>query len=214
MARPVTFPLGEAEARGLSVGDELLLSGRLFTGRVPALRWLLSEPRPALRARLEGAVLYHCAPVVEREPGGGHRIVAAGPTDSGRMEALQPAALEGYGLRAVLGKGGMGPATLAALQARGAVYLHAVGSLAVALAKCVARVVGAHGLPELGTAEAVWELEVKDFPAVVTMDAAGNSLHQLAAGDPTMLARRLMGAAPGSLDAGQRPPGSAPGSSG
>lgn len=203
MARPLTLPIGEPEARELRVGDELLIGGRLFTGRGPALRWLAEAPRPALRQRMEGAGLYHCAPVVSREgPDGGWRIVAAGPTDSGRMEELQAGVLAAYGLRAVLGKGGMGPRTLAALQAQGAVYLHAVGSLAVALAKCVARVVEVHELGTLGPAEAIWELEVRDFPAVVTMDSQGNSLHQLAAGDPTLLAKQLMGSAPGSLGSG------------
>jgi fumarate hydratase subunit beta len=203
MTRPLTLPLGEAEVRGLRVGDEVLVGGRLFTGRGPAHRWLAAAPRPALRQRMEGSAVYHCAPVVSREePAGPWRVLAAGPTDSMRMEELEAEVLSGYGLRAVLGKGGMGPRTLAALQAHGAVYLHAVGSLAVALARCVVRVVEVHQLAELGAPEALWEIEVKDFPAVVTMDAEGSSLHQLAAGDPTLLAKQLMGSAPGSSEVG------------
>ncbi len=123
-------------------------------------------------------MIYHCGPVVAQDPAtGAWRFVAAGPTASLRQEPFQAAVLERYGLRGVSGKGGMGPATAEALKRCGAVYLHAAGGLAVALARHVIRVLGVTRLDELGVTEALWEIEVKDFPAVVTMDAHGESLH-------------------------------------
>ena len=199
MARPLLLPLGPEPVRDLQVGDEVLVRGRMLTARAAAHRWLAGGDHPEIRRIAEGSLLYHCAPVVERDPAsGGWRFVAAGPSASMRMEEHQAEVIARYGLRAVMGKGGMGPRTLAALQARGAVYLHAVGELAVGLARCVARVHGVHRLAELGSAEALWEIEVVDFPAVVTMDAHGRSLHQLAAGDAGLLTQQLTGPAPGS----------------
>ncbi len=198
MPRPLALPLGPDAVRDLQVGDEVLLRGRIVTGRAPAHRWLAAAERPEVRALAEGSLVYHCAPVVARQPGGGWRLLAAGPSASMRMEEWQAAVIARYGLRAVLGKGGMGPRTLEALQARGAVYLHAAGGLAVGLARCVVRVHAVHQLEELGAAEALWAVEVVDFPAIVTMDAHGRSLHQLASGDAGLLVQQLMGPAPGS----------------
>jgi fumarate hydratase class I len=120
--------------------------------------------------------------VVAQDPAGGWRFVAAGPTTSMREEPWQAEVIARYGVRGVIGKGGMGPRTLAALREHGAVYLHAVGGLAVTLARRVTRVHGVHMLDELGVTEAIWDVEVKDFPAVVTMDAHGDSLHARAEG--------------------------------
>jgi len=191
MPRAVSLPLTADQARSLEVGDEVLVSGRVVTGRAAALRWLAEEERAALREPLAGGLLYHCAPVVERQ-GGGWRMVAAGPVRSEQAEPWQAAVVARYGLRAVVGRGGMGPATLAALQSHGAAYLHATGGLAVVLARCVVRVLGVHGLEALGPADALWELEVRDYPAVVTMDARGHSLHALRADEPATLAAQLM----------------------
>jgi fumarate hydratase subunit beta len=122
--------------------------------------------------------VYHCGPVVARDPASGAwRFVAAGPSTSARMESWTPEVIARYGVRAVLGKGGMGAQTGAALRENGAVYLHAVGGLAVTLARHVTRVLGVHLLDQLGVSEAVWHVEVDDLPAVVTMDAHGDSLH-------------------------------------
>jgi fumarate hydratase class I len=80
-------------------------------------------------------------------------------------------------VRAIIGKGGMGAKTLEALKERGAVYLNAIGGAAQFYARCIERVDGV-SLFHLGVPEAMWHLQVKDFPAIVTMDAAGNSLHK------------------------------------
>ena len=83
-----------------------------------------------------------------------------------------------FGIRGVIGKGGMADKTLAACKEHGAVYLHAIGGAAQVLAECITKVHNVHMLEEFGSPEAIWELEVKDFPAVVTMDSHGESLHK------------------------------------
>jgi fumarate hydratase class I len=186
MPRSLTLPLDEETARDLRVGDEVLFSGRIVTGRGPAHRHLARELDPAVRAVSGGGFVYHCAPVVAQEPGTRRwRVVAAGPSPSIGHEEHEPTVIARYGLRGVVGKGGMGEATLAALREHGAVYLHVVGALATALARRVVAVHGVHRLDEFGLAEAIWELEVAEFPAIVTMDAHGESLHAKLSGDDT-----------------------------
>ena len=183
MARILTLPVDIETIRTLRAGDDVLVSGRIVTARESAHRHLARGVDPALKALLEGTAVYHCGPVVAQDPGTKEwRFVAAGPSASARMEPFEAEVVGLYGVRAVIGKGGMGPRTRAALREHGAVYLHAVGGLAVALARRVVRVRGVHLLDELGVTEAIWDVEVKDFPAVVTMDASGESLHERAAG--------------------------------
>lgn len=170
---PLRAPISEAAVRALKVGDVVLISGRMFTGRDAVHAHLMKHEPPV---DLSGSVLYHCGPVVARD-GDGWRVTAAGPTTSIREEPYQAEILERYGVRVVIGKGGMGPQTLAGLQASGAVYLNAVGGAAQFYARCIEAVVGV-SLMEFGTPEAMWHLEVRDFPAIVTMDAHGNSLHR------------------------------------
>ncbi len=169
---PLGPPLREADVRGLRVGDVVLISGLLFTGRDAVHHHLLSHAPPV---DLSGQILYHCGPVVLRE-GERWRITAAGPTTSIREEPYEADIIARCGLRAVMGKGGMGPRTLAALQQHGAVYLNAIGGAAQYYARCIEGVEGVD-LLELGLPEAMWRLRVKDFPAIVTMDAGGHSLH-------------------------------------
>jgi fumarate hydratase subunit beta len=179
MAKRLVLPATPDDARALEVGDEVLVSGRIITAREAAHRWLVKHDEPVVRAWADGALVYHCGPVVARDPHAQTwRFVAAGPATSMREEPWEAEVITRYGLRGVIGKGGMGPATLDALRARGAVYLHAAGSLAVTLARAVKRVLGVHLLDELGVTEAIWHVEVEDFPAVVTMDAHGESLHR------------------------------------
>jgi fumarate hydratase subunit beta len=105
------------------------------------------------------------------------KVIAAGPTTSIREEPYQADVIEHYGLRGVIGKGGMGPKTSAACKQFGAIYLHAVGGAAVALAESIKEVVTVHLYDELGPPEAFWVMRVEDFRGVVTMDAHGGSLH-------------------------------------
>ncbi|BDG03847.1 FumA C-terminus/TtdB family hydratase beta subunit [Anaeromyxobacter oryzae] len=178
MPRTLELPVTAEAIRELRVGDEVRVHGRIITAREAAHRWLARTDEPMVRAWADGGLVYHCGPVVARDPAtGAWRFVAAGPSASLRMEPWEADVLARYGLRAVLGKGGMGPRTRDALQRHGAVYLHAVGGLAVTLARHVTRVLGVHLLDELGITEAVWHVEVADLPAVVTMDAHGDDLH-------------------------------------
>ncbi len=166
-------PLSEAQVRSLKVGDVVLLSGRMYTGRDAVHSYLMKHEPPV---DLRGSVLYHCGPVAVKD-GEGWRVTAAGPTTSIREEPYQGEVIKRYGVRAVIGKGGMGAKTLAALKEHGAVYLNAIGGAAQFYARAIERVDGV-SLLEFGTPEAMWHLTVKDFPAIVTMDAHGNSLHK------------------------------------
>jgi fumarate hydratase class I len=165
-------PLTDAQVRALKVGDVVLISGEMFTGRDRVHAYLMKNPPPA---DWNGAVLYHCGPVVMKE-GDRWSVKAAGPTTSIREEPYQADVIKRYGVRAVIGKGGMGPKTLAALREAGCVYLNAIGGAAQYYARTVEQVLGVY-LLEFGIPEAMWRLKVKDFAAIVTMDAHGNSLH-------------------------------------
>jgi len=165
-------PLSEEQVRALKVGDVVLISGQCFTGRDAVHHYLMHHDPPV---DLRGAVLYHCGPVMLKS-GDEWQVKAAGPTTSIREEPYEATVLERYGVRAVIGKGGMGAKTLAALQKFGAVYLNAIGGAAQYYARRVKKVHRVH-LLDLGVPEAMWHLDVQDFAAVVTMDAHGNSLH-------------------------------------
>jgi fumarate hydratase, class I len=168
----LTPPLTEAQARALKVGDVVLITGEIFTGRDAVHTHLMKNPPPV---NLQGAALYHCGPVMLKE-GDTWTVKAAGPTTSIREEPYEAEVIRRYGVRAVIGKGGMGPKTLAALQECGAVYLNAIGGAAQYYARTAEKVLGVH-LLEFGIPEAMWHIRVKDFAAIVTMDAHGNSLH-------------------------------------
>jgi fumarate hydratase, class I len=164
-------PLTEEQVRELKVGDVVVISGEMYTGRDAVHAHLMKHAPPV---DLQGSVLYHCGPVVMQN--GTYKITAAGPTTSIREEPYQGDIIKRYGVRAVMGKGGMGPKTLAALQEFGAVYLNAIGGAAQYYARCIDEVLDVN-LLEFGIPEAMWHLRVHDFPAIVTMDAHGNSLH-------------------------------------
>ncbi len=168
----LTAPLTEEAVRALRVGDVVLISGEVFTGRDAVHAYLMKNAPPV---DLRGAVLYHCGPVMLKQ-GEQWMVKAAGPTTSSREEPYQATVIEKYGVRAVIGKGGMGAKTLAALQKSGAVYLNAIGGAAQFYARTVEQVLGVH-LLEFGIPEAMWHLRVRNFAAIVTMDAHGNSLH-------------------------------------
>ncbi len=169
---PLITPLDEDKVRALNVGDLVLIHGQMLTARDAAHAYLMKHEAPT---DLQGRILYHCGPVVLKE-GQGWRMIAAGPTTSIREEPYEAEVIRRFGVRAVMGKGGMGAKTMAALRDVGAVYLNAIGGAAQYYARCIERVNGVH-LLEFGIPEAMWDMEVKDFPAIVTMDSKGNSLH-------------------------------------
>jgi fumarate hydratase class I len=169
----LTPPLTEAQMRALKVGDVVLISGEMFTGRDNVHAYLMKNPPPV---DLHGAALYHCGPVMLKDESGRWSVKAAGPTTSSREEPYQADVIRRYGVRAVIGKGGMGAKTLAALKECGAVYLNGIGGAAQYYARTMEEVLGVH-LMEFGIPEAMWHIRVKNFAAIVTMDAHGNSLH-------------------------------------
>lgn len=184
------MPFTDDAVRALQVGDPVLLSGVMVTGRDAAHKWMVEtfvkRSRPTqgddqqvydeLKPLLRGGAIYHCGPVVAGLDTREYRFVAAGPTTSAREEPFQGEVMQHFKLQAVIGKGGMGAKTLAACQTVPGVYLHAIGGAATLIAKTVVKVLGVHKL-EFGVPEALWVIEVKDFPAVVTMDSHGASLH-------------------------------------
>ena len=168
----LTAPLTEEKVRALKVGDVVLVSGEVYTGRDAVHAHLMKNPPPV---DLNGAVLYHCGPVMLQD-GDKWKVKAAGPTTSIREEPYQADVIKRYGVRAVIGKGGMGAKTSAALKEFGAVYLNAIGGAAQYYARTVQEVLDVN-LLDFGVPEAMWHLRVDSFPAIVTMDAHGNSLH-------------------------------------
>jgi fumarate hydratase class I len=169
---PFTMPLAEEQVRSLKIGDVLLLSGTMHMGRDALHHHLMTHEAPV---NLDGGVIYHCGPVALKK-GDKWFMNAAGPTTSIREEPYQGEIIRKFKVRAVIGKGGMGTKTLAALKEVGAVYLSAIGGAAQYYAKCIEEVEGVDFL-EFGVPEAMWHIRVKDFPVIVTMDAHGNSLH-------------------------------------
>ena len=171
------LPVSEESIRSLKVGDFVELSGRMITGRDAAHKWLIEEHRDEVTPYMTDTVIYHCGPVVAENDDGSYAFVAAGPTTSIREEPYQADVIGRYGLRGVIGKGGMGPKTLEGLAEHGAVYLHAVGGAAQVLARAIPRVEKVFMLSEFGVPEALWVIEVERFPVMVTMDSHGASLH-------------------------------------
>ena len=190
MEKRLTLPLTDQDILGLQAGDAVLLTGTIVTARDRAHQWLMDSfiqpitiPDQAdlaaldhLKSYLDHGVIYHCGPVVRTYPDGSYKVTAAGPTTSLRQELYTAEVMHFFHLKGVIGKGGMGERTLQACQDERAVYFHAVGGAASLLATSVRRVLGVYQL-EFGMPEALWVLEVKDFPVIVTMDAYGNNLH-------------------------------------
>jgi fumarate hydratase class I len=174
----LTTPSADQKIRSLKVGDEIAISGTLFTGRDAVHKYLHEGGKLPAGVNLKDGILYHCGPVVIKDEQGNWKCVAAGPTTSIREEPYQWQVIRDFGLRGVIGKGGMGDKTLQACKEHGCVYLHAIGGAAQVLAQCIKRVRNVHMMEQFGAPEAIWEFEVENFPAVVTMDSHGGSLHK------------------------------------
>lgn len=182
------------DALSLHAGDIVSINGQIVTGRDKLHKFLFNE-RPSKKRipfNLEGTVLYHCGPIV-RKTLGGFVLVAGGPTTSMRLEMYEHRIISEYGIRGVMGKGGMGKQTLNALKENGCVYLNTIGGAAVYLAEKVRKVIDVWKPEEFDMAEAMWLFEVKDFPAIVTMDAHGRSLHEEIDRNSYMKFKKLVG---------------------
>lgn len=189
----LTTPITEEQIRSLRVGDEVELSGTIVTARDMAHKLMHEEKPDFIRPYLEGGVIYHCGPVVQKDEQGEWHFIAAGPTTSNREEPYQADVIGEYGVRGVIGKGGMKEKTMAGLKQHGAVYFHAIGGAGTLLAHRVTKVQTVFKLEEFGTPEAFWVCEVRDFPLVVTMDSTGGSLHDRIQASSEARARELMG---------------------
>ena len=173
----LTTPISEEQIRALKVGESVEISGVVFTGRDAVHKYLHEGGELPEGVNLEGGIIYHCGPVVVKDDGGDWQVTAAGPTTSIREEPYQADIMKKFGVRGVIGKGGMGPKTLAGCAEHGSVYLHAIGGAAQVLAEHITQVRNVYFLEEFGSPEAIWELKVDKFPVVVTMDSHGKSLH-------------------------------------
>ena len=173
----IRLPVSADEIRKLKAGDEVAITGVMITARDAAHKYLVETDGEDVKELLRDSMIYHCGPVVKKE-GDTYSFVAAGPTTSIREEPYEATVIEKYGVRGVIGKGGMGAKTLGACGEFGSVYLSAVGGLATTLARSVVEVLDVHKLEEFGVPEAMWVIRVEDFPAVVTMDSHGNSIHE------------------------------------
>jgi len=188
--REITIPISDEVIRSLKVGEPVLLSGVMMTGRDAVHKWMIEtfvkktrEPQgddlevyQAIKPLLKGGVIYHCGPVVSGLDTKDYKFVAAGPTTSTREEPYQADVMKHFNAKGVIGKGGMGPKTLAGCQETPFVYFHAIGGAASYIAQSVKKVRGVYKY-DFGVPEAMWVIEVKDFPVVVTMDAHGQSQH-------------------------------------
>ncbi len=204
----IQLPVSDEAIRELRVGEPVLLNGVMVTGRDAAHKWMMEtfikktkapqgddlQVYEELKKLLNGGVIYHCGPVVSRVTAGPettlpkdgsavtqqeeYKFVAAGPTTSIREEPYQADVMKHFNVKGVIGKGGMGAKTLKGCQETPGVYLHAIGGAASYIAQSVTKVLGVFKL-EFGVPEALWVIEVKDFPVVVTMDSHGGSQHAM-----------------------------------
>lgn len=173
-AKKITTPLSEEDVRNLKAGDNVLISGIIYTGRDLAHKRLvdLLEKGESLPVDLRGQIIYYVGPAPAKP---GEVIGPAGPTTSYRMDAYTPQLLE-YGLKGMIGKGNRSPEIVEAIKENNAVYFAAIGGAAALIAKSIkkAEVVA---YEDLGP-EALRRLEVEDFPAVVVNDCFGNDLYE------------------------------------
>ena len=177
----LTIPLGRDDIMDLQAGDIVYLSGTIYTARDEAhLRILeLTDEGKPLPFDLEGAVLYHCGPLMQKDKGG-WRTVAAGPTTSARMTDMTPQVLDNYNVRAIIGKGGM--KDIAPVLGDRCVYLAYTGGCAALAVDMIKDVRDVHWL-DMGMPEAVWVLEVENFgPLIVGVDAKGRDLYEEVSG--------------------------------
>lgn len=174
----LSSPLREEDVRSLKLGELVYLDGTVLTGRdkmhLRALRYHREQIKtPEL---LSGATIFHCGPIMVQD-GQEWKVIAMGPTTSSRMDGLEPEMIRNFGIRAIIGKGGMSGETLRAMQETGCVYLAATGGAAVSLSEGVKNVLGQEW-GDLGMAECIWIMGVEKLgPFIVAMDAHGGSLY-------------------------------------
>lgn len=186
----LSTPISEEQISQLHLGDSVLLNGIIVTGRDMAHKWLIDkfvhslnaptqaeeEVYQSLKKLLYHGVIFHCGPIVSGRETREYKIISAGPTTSIRAEPYMSEIVRHLNLKGIIGKGGMGGQTLLACHEEQAVYFHAIGGTGALIAQSIQKVVAVYQM-EFGVPEAMWVLEVKDLPLIVTMDTFGHSLH-------------------------------------
>jgi len=177
--KSLNTPLSKEDVLNLKVGDMVLISGQIVTGRDKIHKFLVHErpDKKDIPFELHGGIIYHCGPIIKKIDEK-YTLIAAGPTTSMRVEMYEAEVIKTYGIRGIIGKGGMGEKTLNAMKEQGCVYFHTISGAAAYLADRIKNVRDGWKIEEFGAPEAMWLLEAEDFPAIVTMDAHGNSLHR------------------------------------
>ncbi|UCB53243.1 MAG: Fe-S-containing hydro-lyase [Candidatus Zixiibacteriota bacterium] len=172
--KKITTPLTDEAVKDLKIGDDVLITGAIYTARDAAHKRMveLLDKGEALPLDIKGQLIYYCGPSPTRP---GKIIGSAGPTTSGRMNKYAPRILKA-GSKGMIGKGEMGGDVPEALKKHTGVYMAAVGGAAALIAKSITKS-ELVAWEELG-AEAIKKLTVKDFPAIVTQDAHGGNLYK------------------------------------
>ena len=173
--KKLTTPLDETAARQLAAGDTVLISGVIYTGRDAAHKRLLAllDEGKELPMELRDQIIYFVGPCPAPP---GRPIGSAGPTTSYRMDPYSPRLIAATGLRGMIGKGNRSEEVVEAMKKYGVVYFAATGGAGALIAQRI-RKCDLIAFPELGP-EAVYRLEVEEFPAVVAIDSSGNSLYR------------------------------------
>ncbi len=173
MSKIVNVPMTREEARNLVAGEKLLLNGIIYTARDAAHKRIIEEQAQGkpLPMSMENVAIYYAGPAPAKPD---QVIGSCGPTTSGRMDAYAPTFMT-WGETVMIGKGLRNEAVIEAMKKEGAVYLTAIGGAGALISKCVKKM-SLVAYEDLG-AEAIYKLEVENFPVIVTIDSKGNNLY-------------------------------------
>lgn len=173
--KKVTTPLTQEQVADLKAGDSVLITGVIYTGRDAAHKNLVNALKDGqeLPVDLQDQFIYYVGPTPAKP---GQAIGSCGPTTSGRMDAYAPILMEKVGLKGMIGKGPRNKDVIEAMKKHGAVYLAAIGGAAAVIARSVKKA-DVIAYPELQS-EAIYRLEVEDFPCIVAIDSEGNNLYE------------------------------------
>ena len=175
--RIITTPVSDEDINDLAIGDAFYVSGIMVTSRDSAHKRFLVDGK-AFPADMAGGVLFHAGPIVQTDGEGHKEVVSIGPTTSMRMEKFEYDFIKATGTKIIIGKGGMGNRTAEACREFGSVHCVFPGGCAVLGAEAVEEIKAEHW-PDLGMAEAAWELSVKEFgPLIVSIDTSGRNFFQ------------------------------------
>lgn len=183
MEHHIQIPVQTEMLKKLNVGDTVYISGTIFTARDAAHKKMLELHKKGEIPFNPGEMaLFHCGPLVKKIPynkkvGDNFKIISAGPTTSARLNSVEPEFMRKFGIKIVIGKGGMDSAVVEAMNNLGAVYLAYPGGVGALAAKSIKNIVAVHWLEELGMPEAVWILEVEKFGPMVVAIAHNKSIY-------------------------------------